>query len=121
MNLYLSEGQKRLSEGDWVEAIRTLAWAKDVEPDSPAVYLALIEAYEKAAQAEREPDLLQQAFNVCRDLRDRRLAMAPDQQAAFYRAFVRVRDQVAAARRAGWTPPPPKERVHELFQKPKES
>jgi hypothetical protein len=119
-NLYFVEGLKRLGEGDWVEAIRSLGWAKDVAPDDPAVYLALIEAYEKAAHAEGEPDLLQQAWNVCRDLRDRRLRMTPGQQAAFYDAFVSARDKVIAARRAGWSPPPPKEKIRELLHKPGE-
>lgn len=118
MNVYLDEGRARLREGDWVEAIQSLGWAKDVEPANAAVYLTLIEAYEAAAAAEQEPDLLQQAFNVCRDLRDRRLPMDPGQQGDFLEAFVRVRDKVVAARRSGWTPPPPKERVGELFRKP---
>lgn len=110
-NTYLEEGRRLLSENDWVEAIRALGWAKDVEPDRVAVYLALIEAYEITAREEKEPDLLQQAFNACRDLRDRHLPMTPEEQASFYHAFVRVRDAVVAARKAGWTPPLPKEEV----------
>jgi hypothetical protein len=117
-NAFLEEGLRLLRAGDWVEAIRSLAWARDIEPERAEVYLALIEGYERCAQAEKEPDVLQQAFNVCRDLRDRRLPMTPDQAAAFYDAFVRVRAQIAAARRAGWTPPPPKEQVATLFHKP---
>jgi len=113
-NAFIEEGRRRLSEGDWSGAIDTLRWAKDADAGSAAVYLKLIEAYEAAAEAEREPDLLQQAFNVCRDLRDRKLPMDPSQQAWFYAAFVRVRDKVIAARASGWTPPPPKERVGEL-------
>ena len=121
MNTYLAEGQRLLREGDYVEAIRSLAWAHDVEPDDVTTFLALIEAYEKCAEAERSNDieksgdLLQQAFNVCRDLRDRRLPMAAAQQEAFFRAFVRVRDGLIAARRAGWSPPPPKDQVHTLL------
>ena len=121
MNAYLAEGQRLMHEGDYAEAIRSLAWAHDVEPDDVATFLTLIEAYEKCAEAEKgnDPeksgDLLQQAFNVCRDLRDRRLPMAPGQQAEFFHAFVRVRDGLTAARRAGWTPPPPKEQAHTLF------
>ncbi len=111
INVYFAEGQRHLQERDWVEAIRTLAWAKDIEPDRADIFLALIEAYEMAATAEKEPDLLQQAFNACRDLRDRRLPMTADQQTAFYNAFVRVRDAVVAARKSGWTPPLPKEEV----------
>ncbi len=114
---YLEEGLRHLEAGDWVEAIQSLAWARDAEPGSPETYLAMIDAYERAAEAERAPDLLQQAFNVCRDLRDRRLPMSPERQAGFHRAFVRVRDKVVAARRSGWTPPPPKEQVHTLFRK----
>lgn len=110
-NVYLEEGRRLLRENDWVEAIRALGWAKDVEPDRAAVYLALIEAYEIAAREEHEPDLLQQAFNACRDLRDRRLPMSAGEQASFYQAFVRVRDAVVAARASGWSPPPPKEEV----------
>lgn len=111
---YFAEGMRLLQSGDWVEAIRTLSWAKDAEPEAAEAYLGLIEAYETAALAESEPDLLQQAFNVCRDLRDRSLAMTDVQRAAFYAAFVRVRDKVIAARATGWTPPPPKERIGEL-------
>jgi hypothetical protein len=112
-NPYYDEGLRLLRSGDWVGSIRTLAWAKDADPDNPAVFLALIEAYEQAADSEQEPDLLQQAFNVCRDLRDRRLAASAGQQAEFYRAFVRIRDKLVAARAAGWSPPPPKERAGE--------
>ena len=110
-NVYFDEGKRHLEEKDWVEAIRTLAWAKDIEPDSVSIYLALIEAYELAAEAEKEPDLLQQAFNACRDLRDRGLPMSAEEQKIFYDAFVRVRDAVVVARRTGWTPPLPKEEV----------
>jgi hypothetical protein len=110
-NTYLDEGQRLLRENDWVEAIRTLGWAKNVEPDRAAIYLALIEAYEGAAREANEPDLLQQAFNVCRDLRDRHLPMTPEQQASFFQTFVRVRDAVIEARRSGWEPPLPKEEV----------
>jgi len=46
--------------------------------------------------------------------------MSAEQQTGFYEAFVRVRDQVIAARRAGWSPPPPKELVHTLFEKPRD-
>ena len=117
MNAYLTEGLRFFEEGDWVEAIRNLTWAHDIHPDSVPIYLALIDAYERCAEAEREPDVLQQAFNVCRDLRDRHLPMSPEQQRRFYEAFVHVRDGIVSARRAGWTPPPPKEQVHSLLDK----
>lgn len=116
MNSYLDEGRRALEEGDWVQAIRSLCWAHDVSPDDIEIYLTLIDAYERCASAENAPDVLQQAFNVCRELRDRRLAMSPDQQRRFYDAFVRVRDGVVEAGRKGWSPPPPKERVHEMFE-----
>jgi hypothetical protein len=122
-NAYFDEGRAHLRAGDWVEAIRSLAWSHDVDPRHVETYLALIEAYERCAEAERSADadkaadLLQQSFNVCRDLRDRRLPMTAEQQAAFHRTFVRVRDAVVSARRAGWTPPPPKDQVQTLFQK----
>ncbi|HZM71604.1 MAG TPA: hypothetical protein VFB95_14685 [Candidatus Cryosericum sp.] len=112
-NPYFEEGLRLLRSGDWVESIRTLGWAKDAEPDNPAIFLALIEAYETAADSEQEPDLLQQAFNVCRDLRDRRLPSSDRQQADFFHVFVRIRDKLMAARASGWTPPPPKERIGE--------
>ena len=118
MNVYLDEGERYAREGKWAEAINALSWAHDVDPGRVETYLLLIETYERSAEAEKEPDLLQQAFNVCRDLRDRRLPMKAEQQEIFYGAFVRVRDKVIAARRAGWTPPPPKEQVHTLFEKP---
>ncbi len=113
----LTEGNRALKTGDWVEGIRNLTWAHDVEPDSVEIYLVLIEAYERCAEAESEPDVLQQAFNVCRELRDRQLAMTPEQGHRFYAAFVRVREGIISAARAGWTPPPPKEQVHTLFPK----
>ncbi len=116
MNNYIAEGQRALEEGDWVQALRSLSWAHDIAPDDVEVYITLIEAYERCASAEKSPDVLQQAFNVCRELRDRRLTMSPVQQRRFYDAFVRVRDGVVEAGRKGWTPPPPKERVHELFE-----
>ena len=108
---FLEEGRRLVLEGDWVGAIQSLSWAKDADPADPGPWLALIEAYEAAAAAESEPDLLQQAWNVCRDLRDRRLTMPPDLQAEFLRAFVRVRDKLVAARAAGWTPPLSREEV----------
>jgi hypothetical protein len=108
---FLEEGRRLVREGDWVAAIQSLSWAKDADPADPHPWIALIEAYETAAAAESEPDLLQQAWNVCRDLRDRRLAMPPEEQAAFYAAFVRVRDKLIAARASGWTPPLPKDQV----------
>jgi len=108
---FLEEGRRLVLEGDWVGAIQSLSWAKDADPSDPRPWLALIEAYEAAAAAESEPDLLQQAWNVCRDLRDRRLAMPPHLQTAFLQAFVRVRDNLVAARAAGWTPPLPREEV----------
>ena len=114
---YFDEGRRLLTEGDWAKALDFLRWAKDAEPSSAGVYLTLIAAYETAAAAEGEPDLLQQAWNVCRDLRDRRLEMTPAEQSDFYQTFVRVRDKLIAARATGWTPPPPKERVHELLRK----
>jgi hypothetical protein len=111
-NAFYDEGLRQLRERDWAGAIRSLAWAKEAEPGSPRVWLSLIEAYEAAADAETEPDLLQQAFNVCRDLRDRRLPMTPEEQRDFFVAFVRVRDRLVAALASGWTPPPPREQVH---------
>jgi len=108
---FYDEGLRQLAEQDWVGAIRSLSWAKDADPLDAQPWLALIGAYETAAAAEDEPDLLQQAFNVCRDLRDRRLPMSAADQRAFRDAFVRVRDKVVAARATGWTPPPPKERM----------
>jgi hypothetical protein len=108
---FYDEGLRLLAEQDWVGAIRSLSWAKDAEPGVVRPWLALIGAYETAAAAEEEPDLLQQAFNVCRDLRDRRMPMSAAEQREFHDAFVRVRDKVVAARATGWTPPPPKERM----------
>jgi hypothetical protein len=108
---FLAEGRRLVADGDWVGAIQQLSWAKDADPTDPRPWLALIDAYEAAAAAEREPDLLQQAWNVCRDLRNRRLPMPPDHQASFRAAFIRVRDKVIAARASGWTPPLPREEV----------
>ena len=111
MSAFYDEGLRLLAERDWVGAIRSLSWAKDADPLQARPWLVLIEAYETAAAAEDEPDLLQQAWNVCRDLRDRRLPMSDAEQRAFFAAFVRVRDKVVAARADGWTPPPPQEKM----------
>ena len=108
---FLDEGRRRLEEKDWVGAIQSLSWAKDADPSDPRAWLALIEAYEAAAEAESEPDLLQQAWNVCRDLRDRRLPMSAADQAIFRAAFIRVRDKVTAALAGGWKPPLPRSEV----------
>lgn len=111
-NAWLDEGLRSLAEGDWSEAINGLRWASDAEPGNPRILLALIDAYERAAAAEGDPDLVLQAWNVCRALRDRNLPMSEEERAHFRVAFVRVRDAVIAARADGWTPPPSKEEVH---------
>jgi len=110
-NAFLDQGLALLEQGDWAGAIDSLRWAKDAEPGNASIFLTLIDAYERAALRENEPDLIQQAWNVCRDLRDRRLPMSARESAAFYDTFVRVRDKVVAARATGWTPPPPKEQM----------
>jgi hypothetical protein len=111
-NAWLDEGLRALAEGDWSEAINGLRWASDAEPKNPRILLALIEAYERAAAAEGDPDLVQQAWNVCRALRDRNLAMTDEDRAVFRTTFARVRDAIVAARAGGWSPPLPKEEVH---------
>jgi hypothetical protein len=50
-----------------VEAIRSSLRALDAEPRAVTHYLALIEAYEKCADQENEPQLLEQAAYVIRD------------------------------------------------------
>jgi hypothetical protein len=52
-----------------VEAIRSALRAVDDNPRSVAAYLALIDAYEKCADQEDEPELLEQAAFVLRDVR----------------------------------------------------
>jgi hypothetical protein len=52
-----------------VEAIRSALRAVDKNPRSVPAYLALIEAYEKCADKEDEPELLEQAGFVIRDVR----------------------------------------------------
>jgi hypothetical protein len=114
-NSWLDEGRRALEEGDWAAAINGLRWASDAEPQNAGILLLLIEAYERAAATEDDPDLAQQAWNVCRALRDRALPMSPEERAAFRAAFVRVRERIVAARASGWTPPLPKEKIHTLF------
>jgi hypothetical protein len=111
-NAWLDEGLRSLAAGDWSEAINNLRWAGDAEPQNPSIHLALIDAYERAAASEGDPDLLQQAWNACRALRDRNLPLTEEQRAAFRATFVRVRDAIVSARGSGWTPPPSKEEVH---------
>lgn len=111
-NAWLEEGLRSLAAGDWSEAINNLRWAGDAEPQDARILLALIDAYERAAAAEGDPDLLQQAWNVCRALRDRNPTLTEDERAGFRATFVRVRDAIVSARGSGWTPPPSKEEVH---------
>jgi hypothetical protein len=111
-NAWLDEGLRALAEGDWSEAINGLRWAGDADPGNARILLALIDAYEQAAAAEGDPDLVLQAWNVCRALRDRNLPMSDEERGAFRAAFVRIRDAVIAARASGWTPPLSKEEVH---------
>lgn len=111
-NAWLDEGLRALADGDWSEAINGLRWASDAEPGNPRILLALIDVYERAAAAEGDPDLVLQAWNVCRALRDRNLPMSEEERAHFRVTFVRVRDAVIAARAGGWTPPLSKEEVH---------
>lgn len=111
-NAWLVEGLRALEAGDWSEAINGLRWASDAEPGNPRIFLALIDAYERAAVAEGDPDLVQQAWNVCRALRDRNLPMSEEERAVFRTTFVRVRDAIVAARSGGWSAPPSKQEVH---------
>lgn len=111
-NAFLEQGLLLLQQEDWAGAIDSLRWAKDAEPGRASIFLTLIDAYERAADRESEPDLIQQAWNVCRDLRDRGLPMSAAESAGFRETFVRVRDKLIAARATGWTPPPPKEEMH---------
>ena len=50
-----------------VEAIRSALRALDADPKAPSSYFALIEAYERCADKESEPELLEQAWFVIRD------------------------------------------------------
>jgi len=111
-NAWLDEGLRALAEGDWSEAINGLRWASDAEPGNALILLSLIDAYERSAAVEGDADLLQQAWNVCRALRDRNLPMSEEEREHFRAAFVRVRDAIVAARAGGWSPPPSKEEVH---------
>jgi hypothetical protein len=52
-----------------VEAIRSAIRAIDRDPRSVPAYLNLIDAYEKCAAQEAEPELLEQAGYVVRDVR----------------------------------------------------
>ena len=52
-----------------VEAIRSSLRALDANPRAARAYLNLIEAYENCAEKESEPELLDQAMFVIRDVK----------------------------------------------------
>jgi len=52
-----------------VEAIRSSLRAVDANPRAARAYLNLIEAYENCAEKESEPELLDQAMFVIRDVK----------------------------------------------------
>jgi len=60
-----------------VEAIRGALRALDADPRNASRYFALIEAYEKCADKESEPELLEQAEYVIRDAK--KLALTPEE------------------------------------------
>ena len=75
-----------------VEAIRRALRAVDHDPRSVPAYLSLIDAYEKCADKEDEPELLEQAGFVIRDVR--RLAMSEEQR----RQLALLEARIAATR-----------------------
>ena len=71
-----------------VEAIRSALRALDANPRAAANYLALIEAYEKCADKESEPELLEQATFVIRDAKTLSMSEAERQLLATLEARV---------------------------------
>ena len=71
-----------------VEAIRSALRALDANPRAAANYLALIEAYEKCAEKESEPELLEQATFVIRDAKKLSMSEAERQLLATLEARV---------------------------------
>ncbi len=79
-----------------VEAIRSALRAIDREPRCVAAYLNLIEAYEKCADKEDEPELLEQAGFVVRDVK--LLPMTDEQQILLSNLESRVAGTLARLR-----------------------
>jgi hypothetical protein len=73
-----------------VEAIRSALRTLDKDPKRPDPYLDLIDAYEKCAAKESEPELLEQAGFVIRDVKQ--LRMTEDQK----RRLAELEERVAA-------------------------
>ena len=61
-----------------VENIRSALRSLDAAPRNAAGYLTLIEAYAECADKESEPELLEQADYVVRDVK--KLAMTPEEK-----------------------------------------
>jgi len=83
-----------------VEAIRSALRAIDRDPRAVPNYLELIEAYERCADQEGEPELLEQAGFVIADVK--KLAMSEEER----RRLADLEERVAATRsRLGSTKP----------------
>lgn len=65
----VTEGRKAFDEEDWVGAIRSFLEAIKSDDTRIDTYIALIGAYEAAAEEYGDPELLDQASRVCRDAR----------------------------------------------------
>ena len=82
-----------------VEAIRSALRAIDKDPRSVPAYLELIDAYEKCANQEGEPELLDQASFVMRDARllpmtDEQKLLLCDLESRVARTLARIRSGV---------------------------
>jgi len=79
-----------------VEAIRKSLRTLDASPGNPGAYLDLIQAYLNCAQKESEPELLDQATFVIRDVR--KLSLTDEQSARLAALETEVRDSLLRLR-----------------------
>ncbi len=85
-----------------VENIRSALRALDAAPKVAAGYLKLIEAYAECADKESEPELLDQAAYVVRDLK--KLSMSPEEKAQLQQLETRVASILERIRPSGGGP-----------------
>ena len=74
-------GRRLLQEGELADAIWAFKDALEEDPEEPAGYFALMEAYELAYSVFPDPQLLEQVKNVLLGVRDQDLSEKQSRQA----------------------------------------